>query len=458
MTESTIPLVEFPDGSETFMPTLLAETAERVGPVFRRVLEGGPMAGQEVIYLVGPEANRLVLHTARERFSHDRGWTPVIGERMGRGLLHMDGAEWARHRQMMNPAFTSAYMARYVPLMAKVIARRTADWLERGEVDLFAEAREITFDVAAGALVSQDEGAEVDRARELFYGLFHAFDPALETWDEYRRRWTEYRGELETMARRWIRARREGTGADTSPARSGAAEGPSGDVLGLIARARDEDGRELDEEQVIGHVMILLLAGHETTTVQSAWLLYLLATHPQARARAEAEVDAQLGDDPADLTFEALREMEYLGNAVRETGRLYSPVTVVPRGVVEDAEFAGHVIPAGSQVRLGLAGTHRLSRIFADPERFDPDRLAPPREEDRKVPYSLVTFGGGPRTCIGINFAQIEMRALAAYVLRRFRIEPIPGREPKPVHIITQFLPEGVPVRVCPREGAVGAA
>ncbi|HEV8632839.1 MAG TPA: cytochrome P450 [Chloroflexota bacterium] len=439
-----IPLVEFPDEVERFLPTYLAETAERVGPLFRRVIGGGPQAGEELIYLVGPEANRLVLHTAREQFSHELGWTPVIGERMGRGLLHMDGAEWARHRQMMNPAFTSAYMAGYVPLMERVIARRTAGWLERGEVDLFAEAREITFDVAAGALVSQDEGPEVDRARELFYGMFHAFDPALETWEEFRRRWTAYRGELEGMARRWIRARRNG------------AEGAPGDVLGLIARARDEDGRELDEEQVVGHVMILLLAGHETTTVQSAWLLYLLATHPEARARVEAEVDAHL--DGGAITFEALREMEYLGHAVREAGRLHSPVTVVPRGVVADVELAGQVIPAGAQVRLGLAGTHRIGRIFAAPERFDPGRLAPPREEDRRAPYSLVTFGGGPRVCIGINFAQIEMRALAAYVLRRFRIEPIPDREPTPVHYITQFLPEGVPVRVRPRAGTAGGA
>jgi cytochrome P450 len=451
---ATIPLVEFGEGSEASMPALLAETAERVGPVFRRVIGGGPQAGQELIYLVGPEANRLVLHTARERFSHDLGWTPVIGERMGRGLLHMDGVEWTRHRQLMNPAFTSAYMAGYVPLMEKVIARRTAGWTGREEVDLFAEAREITFDVAAGALVSQDEGPEVDRARELFYGLFHAFEPERETWDEYRQRWTAYRAEIEAMARRWIRARRDGPAAERGPG----AEGPGGDVLGMIARARDEDGRELDEEQVLGHVMILLLAGHETTTIQSAWLLYLLATHPEVRARVEAEVDARAADGPAGLTFETLRQMEYLGHAVRETGRLHSPVTLVPRGVVAETEFAGHVIPAGAQVRLGLAGTHRIGRIFAAPERFDPDRLAPPREEDRKVPYSLVTFGGGPRICIGINFAQIEMRALAAYVLPRFRIEPIPGREPAPVHYITQVLPGGVPVRVRPRRGTAGAA
>ncbi|MGZ3681568.1 MAG: cytochrome P450, partial [Ktedonobacterales bacterium] len=98
---------------------------------------------------------------------------------------------------------------------------------------------------------------------------------------------------------------------------------------------------------------------------------------------------------------------------IRETGRLHSPVQNVPRGVVQDVEFAGYTIPAGTDVRLALAGCHRMERYFANPDTFDPDRFAPPREEDRKTPYSLVTFGGGPRLCIGVNFANIEVKALA---------------------------------------------
>ena len=78
--------------------------------------------------MVGPEANRFVLLSGREHFSHDLGWTPVIGETFGHGLLNMDPPEHTRHRALMNPAFTATFMAAYLPMMQRVIADRTAAW------------------------------------------------------------------------------------------------------------------------------------------------------------------------------------------------------------------------------------------------------------------------------------------------------------------------------------------
>src|SRR5579871_1207302 len=104
------------------MPSRIADAGGRVGPLFRWPLLFGPEPGREVVFLVGPEANRLVFHTKREAFSHDLGWTPFIGDVMGHGLLNQDGAAWARSRKMWNPAFTTAYMETYLPLMQRVIA------------------------------------------------------------------------------------------------------------------------------------------------------------------------------------------------------------------------------------------------------------------------------------------------------------------------------------------------
>jgi retinoid hydroxylase len=418
-------------------PSLLAQVATEHGPIFKWAIDSGPDRG-EYVFMVGPEANRFVLHTGREHFSHDLGWTPIVGETIGKGLLNMDGPEHARHRKMWNPAFTSACMEAYLPVIQRVIAERTRTWPQRGEVDVYHEAREITFDAAAAALAGFRTGAEVDRLRQLFYTLLHGFDTSEDTsWEAYVQRAMSARAELSAMLLELIAARRR-MPEDEQPR----------DVVGMIVRARDEYGAALSDEQLLGHVNILLIAGHETTTTLSAWVLYLLATQPEQRRRIEAELESLLGDSGGAIPVEAIRSMKLLDNFIREAGRLYPPVINVPRGVVSDFEFGGYTVPAGTPVRLALAASHRLPQVFANPELFDPDRFAPPREEDKRFPYALVTFGGGARICIGINFANIETKALAAHVLRTYQLEAVENQAIAHAGHWTAVLMNGIRLRV----------
>jgi cytochrome P450 len=212
--------------------------------------------------------------------------------------------------------------------------------------------------------------------------------------------------------------------------------------------ATDDEGRTLSDQQVLAHLNILLVAGHETTTTLSAWALYLLATMPDHQRRLRAELDARpelANGPPAAETLRSLKSLDYF---IRETGRLYSPVLNVPRGVVKDFEFGGYRVPAGTPVRLALAAGHRLPHIFEQPATFDPERFAPPREEDKRHQYALVTFGGGPRICIGINFANIEVKALLAHMLRSFELEPVPGQHPVHAGHWTAIIPDGIQLRV----------
>jgi retinoid hydroxylase len=431
-------------------PSIMARWAEEVGPVFKREFEKPVLGGvSRFVYLVGPEANRLVLHTQREAFSHEAGWSPVLGPFFGKGLLNMDGEEWRRHRQLMNPAFTHAYMAAYLPVMHRVIHERTADWVARGEVDLNEEAREIAFGVAAGALAGVHQPARVAQLRELFFALLHAsFDREKETLEQFRARMAVVEQGLRDLLLPMIAERRSGLGGGP-----GSVLGDRPDVLQLMVSARDEQGEALSDDQLLAHLNILLVAGHETTTTMLAWLLYLLATHPEYLARVHAELDdvaspATPTSAGSDLSLEQLERLKVLGNAVTEAGRLHSPVRTGPRGIVRDVEFAGYLLPAGTHVRYSPAATHRMPSIYAAPERFDPDRFAPPREEHKQHPYALVTFGGGARTCIGVNMAQVEVRAAAAHVLHRFTLTPDPDHHPTQVGAITGFPENGVRVRV----------
>jgi cytochrome P450 len=432
---SAIPVAVPPADFSTRRPAALAELARRHGPVFKI----GWSPSYALTHLVGPEANKFVFQTRRDAFSHDLGWTPQIGEIFGKGLLNMDDPEHAVHRRLMNPAFTYASMERYLPVMARIIAERCADWAARDAVDLHAEARKITFDVAAETLVGLPTGPEVDTLRQLFYAIIGGDlggGSEEQQWASFMRVHQELGARLGHL----IAARR------AAPPEAHA------DILSTLVHARDDEGRALSDAQLLGHVNILLVAGHETSTTLAAWLLFLLARNPAYLARVREELDAALPDPEAPLTLEGVRGLRLLGYALSEAGRLYPPVALVPRGVVEEVEFGGYAIPRGAQVLLALSAPHFMPELFAEPERFDPDRFAPPREEDKATPYSLASFGGGPRICIGINFAQIEIRAMAAHILRRYDLEPVaPERAVMDYPGLLGQPREGIPARVTRR-------
>lgn len=415
-----LPTIPTPPEYPYVLPHYLAHMAMQHGPIFKRDWSDG----HTTVYMVGPEANKFIMQTHRDHFSHDLGWTPIIGEFLGKGLLNTDDPIHAAHRKMMNPAFAIAYMSRYLPIMQRIIAERTCDWAARGVVDVYEEARKITFDVAAETLVGFHAGPEVDRLRELFYAILAGdYDPNEETEDQFWQRMLGTAMEVGQDLLSMIAERRA-----TPPEQRG------DDILAKMVGMRDDEGNALSDAQILGHVNILLVAGHETSTSLSSWLLYYLATHPDYRMRILAELDEVLRRDKSDesdepITLEQIKAMHVLGNAVAEVGRLHAPAGIVPRGVVKEFEFNGYSIPVGTRVMCGIAASHYLPSVFEHPDEFDPDRFAPPREEDKRTPYSLVTFGGGPRICIGINFAQVEIKALAAHVLRAYELEPLPGQD-----------------------------
>ncbi|HEY7342160.1 MAG TPA: cytochrome P450 [Ktedonobacterales bacterium] len=434
-----MPIITRPDDYPYTMPTVLAREAQRLGPIFRAEVgeQGRDISGRWIVYMVGPEANRFVMHSHRDHFSHDLGWTPTFGGLFEKGLLNTDDPEHTRQRKLMNPAFVIAYMNRYLPIMNRVIADRSRDWVDHGETNIYAETRKITFDVAAECLTGLRTGAEVDHLRELFFSLLRTDPDNDETMTEYIARLTNIRAEIDALLLAKIAERRRA---------------PTDDILGLLVKAGDEQSAPFTDRELLGQLHILLVAGHETTTTLSAWLLYLLADNRPLLARVHEEMDEALAATGGEITMEAIKAMRLLGHVADETGRLHSPVGNVPRGVVTDFEFGGYHVPAGSRVLLSLAACHRLPEVFADPETFDPDRFAPPREEDKRTPYALVTFGGGPRICIGINFAQIEIKAMAAHILHHYTLAPMPDQPPVQAYYgPTAELPGGMQLRVMPR-------
>lgn len=428
-TVEDIPFVPTPDDFQMQVAPFLAKAYEKYGPVFRI----NPFGFQERVMLVGPEANRFVLSSNRLKFSHKMGWGQFFGliNSFGDGLLTMDGKEHDQHRRMMNPAFTIQYMDRYLPIMHRIIRERVTEWLATGEIDIYSEARTLTFDIAAETLTGLKPGPEIDEFRSLYVALLLT---NVETEEEYNRIIVPIRTQLFELVGRKIAERRAH---------------PTDDILGMMVQARDDNGNALSDGQLIAHVNILLIAGHETSTSLVSWLLYLLVEHPDYLQRVLDE-QAALGpnDDP---TLEQIKQMKVLDRALSEAERLYPPVPNGPRGVAEDFEFEGYHIPTGTFVMYSIAASHLIPSIFPNPTKFDPDRFAPPREEDKKTPYALIGFGGGPRICIGINFAQVEIKALVSHVVRRTKLELVPDQQIAQMYFATGAPINGIKLRVTKR-------
>jgi retinoid hydroxylase len=436
--EAPLTRLSFMDVFSGLLPERLAREAQDLGPLIRWPIQSEQNDGGYIVFLIGAQANKLVFNTERDAFSHDLGWTPIIGDLLGQGLLNQDNPAWLRSRKIWNPAFTTAYMETYLPMIQRIVKEHTDTWAERSQVDIYQEARQITFHVAATALAGIDHSNEVEHLQKLFYDLLPrvAFMGDADAYAEYEKRALAARDELDLMLLRLIAERRA------------ASESQAHDVLGFIVHARDDEGKTLSDDEVLAHLYILLVAGHETTTTLAAWTLYLLATKSVYRQSILQEIEGQPGGSGGPLSVEAARNLHRLDLFVREVGRLHSPVQTVPRGVVKETEFAGYTLPVGTSVRLAIAAGHRMPQYFAEPGQFDPDRYLPPREEDRRSPYALATFGGGPRLCIGVNFANIEVKAIAVDVLRRYELSPVESEPPLDMGLITVVVPGGMPTKV----------
>jgi cytochrome P450 len=382
---------------------------DRFGPIFQTRL-----FGMRIVAMIGPEANRLILAEQRERFSHARGYE-MVTEILGDGLLFQDGAVHRRNRTLMTPAFHGAGVQRYFTVMADLARAHVERWAREGPAPMYERFRHLTFEVAARLILGARGRVEID-------ALSHLNDllgKGTTAFVRVRSRWTTYgrgfraRDELHAYLRGVIRERRVD---------------PGDDALGLLIAARDEHGEALDEDELLAQAVILLFAGHETTTSMLTSLLGVLAAHPEIHHRLVEEQRAVVGAE--ELGLDHLKRLAYLDLVLKEVERLYPPVSICQRGVLEDVEFAGCRLPAGTLVSYSPYATHRLAAVFRDPERFDPMRFAPPREEHKATPYALVGFGGGPRLCLGQAFAQLEMKIVASQLLRGYtwRLLDVPPR------------------------------
>jgi len=390
------------------------------------------LLGRPTVFMTGPEAVEFVLSSHSDRFSWKEGWPDTFKTLLGESLFVQDGAEHQRNRRLMMPAFHGAALAKYVSTMESITQQYLAKWQQQGEFIWLNEFKQLTFEIASQLLIGASPGNEVARLSKLFatlsQGLFAILPVALPI----------------TTFGKAIAARNQILQHITKVVQQ-RQQNPTDDVLSLLIQAQDEAGNRFSLKELTDQSMLMLFAGHETTTSMLTWLCLELGRHPEvlARARQEQLALAKTGV----LNLEQLGKMPYLEQILSEVERLHPPASGGFRGVVKPFEFNGYHVPAGWLVLYSIMLTHKLADIYPNPTQFDPDRFSQDRQEHKQKPFSLIGFGGGFRVCLGIAFAKLEMKIVAAQLLRSYEWEILPGQSLETVLIPTQRPKDGLRVK-----------
>jgi cytochrome P450 len=363
---------------------------------------------------------------------------------LGNGLLTNNGDSWLHQRRLIQPVFHRERIATFGRLMAESALAWTEETTidTQQPLDLFQEMSGLTLSIVCQALFGTDMLMHKEHVfqatstinhleAQAFYvpGLFSLPTPQ-------RHRLYEARNTLYTIVDSLIAKRRQASAEN--------------DLLTLLLQARDaETGESMADQQVRDEVMTLMAAGHETTSNALCWTFLLLARHPDIEARLREEYSRVLGGRAAQM--EDLPQLPLTRMVLEESMRLYPPVWAFARSAIAEDEIGGYTIAKGAYVLMFPATTHRHPDFWERPDVFDPERFAPERAAGRHR-FAYFPFGGGPRVCIGNQFALTEAQLILATILPRCQFRLLPGGALVPEPLIT-LRPRGKLLMTIHRHG-----
>ena len=397
---------------------------ERYGDVFTVSL---PIFGVGV-YVSDPDAIREMLTGDQSDLragEANEPLSPVLGQK---SVLILDGREHLRQRKLLLPPFQGSAIQNFREVIREVAEIEVDGWKEGNRFVMRERMRALTFEVIVRAVFGVTERERIERLRSALVSVIDMqmiflmpnalrrdlgrFSP----WGQFQRRLKAADALIyEEIARR----RNEADLEDRT------------DVLSLLLRARDEDGRPMSDVELRDELMTMLLAGHETTATGLAFAFDLLLRNPRVLSRLRDELT---GD-----------EYTYLDAVVTESLRLRPVIDANERTLTKPRTIGGWNLPAGIRVYPAIVVVQLREDLYPQPHEFRPERFI----EEEATSYSWLPFGGGIRRCVGAALAQAEMAEVIRTVVSRVDLEPTRA-DPEPVVMrgITLVPRHGTPVVV----------
>lgn len=375
----------------------------------RQFASYGPVAplsilGQTHVMLLGPDACEAAFRNADKAFASGPAWTALVGPFFNRGLMLLDFEEHHLHRRIMQDAFTRPRLVGYAAGMHPAVARGLESWGSAPGFKAYPALKQLTLDIAADIFMGGAEDhtpAEMSKVNQAFIACVQSAG-ALVRKDLPLTRWGRgHKGRrlLEEWLRHYLPARRA-TRTD--------------DLFSQLCHIESDTGERFSDDDVINHMIFLMMAAHDTSTITLSTMLQFLGQHPEWQDRCREESLA-LGERPELAELDALVSVDLV---MRECLRLRPPVPVVVRQTVKDVVVLGVRIPAETSVIVAAQFSHLRPELWTDPTSFDPDRFGPDRREDKSHRYAWEPFGGGVHKCLGMFFAGMEVKTVMHHLLR----------------------------------------
>ena len=408
---------------------VLSKYSEEVGDTFWIHIGGLKKA----LVTIDPAVIQHVLKNNAENYKKSEIQVKRMGHFLGKGLLTTHGEAWRTQRRLIQTGFDRKQLDALSSIMQDSLAESLRDFdgqVRSGPVDIYTLLMKTTFAMVARSLFGarlKDE--DIDLVSHTIctvqeFIVRQTLQPYLNPWfaiSGQLRKHEDMRTRADAVLLQYIKKRRN--------------EAPGHDLLQTLMDARYSDGEGMPDELILSESMQLLVAGHETSSNGLSWLLYLLSSRPDCLERVREEFDSVLGDAP--LNYNDVHKFEFTTRVICEALRLYPPFWMIDRMAVADDRIGDVSIPRGSMVIVYVYGAHHAQRYWPDPESFDTERFT--KENDKlRTPFTFLPFGGGPRTCIGGNYAMLQILMILSDLLRKYDFQLPPGQtiEARPMVIL----------------------
>ncbi|RIX50048.1 cytochrome P450 [Paenibacillus nanensis] len=377
---------------------------------------------QKMYVIYDPALLKEVLLTKHEHFIKLKAFQEArlfVGD----GVATSEGEKHKRVRRLIQPRFTRAHIQKYARQMAEIVDRELNTWKPIDCRMLTDDLSNITFAIIARTLFSL-EGNQHSRSIREPYELINrmcaermrslAAVPLIIPTAKNR----SYKAALKALDQAVydiVKERKMNAGVG------------EGDLLSVLMAAKNENGEGMTDQELRDELMIMFIAGHETTANALSWAFLFIMQHPDVQEKLYEEWDRILQGEPP--TEETYMQLTYTQNVIWEAMRLRAPTFFTGRSAVRDVEIGPITVKKGQSVLFSPYAIHQNPTYFPDPLTFRPERF----ENDllKKIPqFAYIPFGGGPRGCIGNHFAMLEMVIILSMIGQRYRLSLTPKHPP----------------------------